>query len=223
MIAVARLAFALLLGVWLAGSALHAGAQAVSYTGLVVRQGDGALTYVYLGFAEAELSAMEVLQRSGLDIVTVSFGGLGQGVCSIDETGCPAADCRRRLCQGPNADDPFWKFFRQTEPGLWTEAQLGANGTTVHDGDIDGWSWSGTDAMLPALTLPEIAERAGYDGTGFDAAGATTGTVFRRDGGVLAETSGASPAEYLAGAAALVVGGVAVLVIGRRQRRARPA
>lgn len=217
-----RLALLLLLAGWLVWGGGIASAQEVGYAGIVVRQADGSLTYVYLGFAEEEISGMEALQRSGLDVVTVSFGGLGLGVCTIDMTGCPAAECRRRLCQGPNPDDPFWKYFRQGDPGVWTEAQLGANGSRVRSGDVDGWSWTGTEAKLPALSLREIAERAGYDGSGFDANGASTGAVYFREGDAL-QDDGVPWAEYGAGGALLLLAAGGVAFIALRRARGAPA
>src|SRR4051812_18915609 len=78
-------------------------AAPLHFAGVVVRHGDGVMAYGYVGFAEDKLNGIELLRRTGLDVVTVSFGGLGEGVCSIDEHGCPATDCRKRVCQGPQA------------------------------------------------------------------------------------------------------------------------
>src|SRR5215212_1014985 len=104
---------------------------AISYAGVVVRHDDDRMAYAYVGFVESEINGIELLKRSGLDVVTVSFGGLGEGVCSIDEHGCPSTDCRKRVCQGPRDEDPFWQYFRQAEPGdgEWISMALGGSGT----------------------------------------------------------------------------------------------
>jgi hypothetical protein len=186
-----------------------------------VRYAHGQMAYAYVGFAEAEISGVELLKRSGLDVVTVSFGGLGEGVCSIDEHGCPASECRRRVCQGPRADDPFWQYFRQAGPGDWQPLALGASQAKVGNGDLDGWSWTGGDPDLPALTLTEVAERAGYDGDAFvGEAPGEPGAAFRREGLSPPDDGGQRTLTYLA-AAALLAGalGSAGLVVRRRRLR----
>lgn len=135
-----------------------------NHAGLVIRDQGGTLTYAYVAFSEPEISGLELLERSGVPVVTVGFGGLGEGVCAIGSQGCSVSECRRRLCQGPRADDPFWQAFRQHAPGDWRPLPLGASSTMVKDGDINGWSWTGSAANLPAVTLEEIALRAGQAG-----------------------------------------------------------
>jgi hypothetical protein len=113
-----------------------------------------------VAFTEPEISGIELLERSGVPLVTVSFGGLGEAVCSIQGEGCSVGECQRRLCQGPRPDDPFWQSFRQQSPGDWRPQLLGASSEAVRDGDITGWSWTNGEANLPAITLDEIAARA---------------------------------------------------------------
>lgn len=131
------------------------------HAGLVVRHGDGRTTYAYVPFAENEISGIDLLRRSGIPQVTIPFGGLGEGVCSLEGEGCGLAECRRRVCQGSRPDDPYWRYLRQERPGVWRPLALGASATVVRDGDIDGWSWTGGDAGLPALSLAEVAVAAG--------------------------------------------------------------
>jgi hypothetical protein len=139
--------------------------------GLVVRHGDGRLTYAYVTFREESISSIDLLQRSGIPLVTVSFGGLGEGVCSLEGDGCGVGECRRRVCQGPRTDDPYWQFFRQEAPGEWRWRNLGPSATRVHDGDIDGWSWTGEEPGLPAVTLSELATIMGIDESAIAARG----------------------------------------------------
>ena len=70
--------------------------EAVSYAGIVIRPGDGTVTYAYVPLDEP-VSGIELLRRSGVSLVTVGFGGLGEGVCQIEETGCDVGPCRTRL------------------------------------------------------------------------------------------------------------------------------
>lgn len=135
--------------------------SSLNHAGLVIRHGDGRLIYAYVPFTEPEISGVELLRRSGLSLVTVGFGGLGEGVCTIDGEGCSASECRTRVCQGSGVDAPFWQYFRQQLPGDWRALSLGASATKVRDGDIDGWSWTGRNPQLPAVTIDDIAELTG--------------------------------------------------------------
>lgn len=135
-----------------------------NHAGLVVRDGEGRLTYAYVPFAESSISGIDLLRRgldaNGVPLVTIGFGGLGEGVCRIADQGCSAGECRRRVCQGAGADDPYWRYFRQAAPGDWRPLPLGASATEVRDGDVDAWSWTGADPGLPPLTLAEVARLA---------------------------------------------------------------
>ncbi len=154
-VAIVLLMFAALLG------GLNGQAQeGEHHAGLVIRDQQGELSYAYVAFSEPEISGLELLKRSGAAVVTVGFGGLGEGVCSIQNAGCDVTECQRRLCQGPRADDPFWQSFRQQAPGDWRTHMLGASMARVKDGEIHGWSWTGTEPNLPAVTLEEIATLA---------------------------------------------------------------
>ncbi len=124
--------------------------------GLVVRHGDGRLTYAYVAFPEEEISGIELLRRSGLPLVTVGFGGLGEAVCALEGEGCSAGECRRNLCQGA-PEEPFWQPCYQTTPGTWQVWRLGASSAKIHDGDVYGWSWGGCEAGLPATTIADVA------------------------------------------------------------------
>ena len=134
---------------------------ALNHAGLVIRHGDGRLIYAYIAFPEESITGVELLRRSGISLVTIGFGGLGEGVCTIDDEGCPASDCRKKVCQGNGPDAPFWQYFRQTAPGDWRSLSLGASSTKVHDGDIDGWSWTGHDAGIPAVSMADVLHLTG--------------------------------------------------------------
>ncbi len=141
--------------------------------GLVVRHGDGRLTYAYVAFREEEISGIELLRRSGLPLVTVGFGGLGEAVCALEGEGCSTGECRKNLCQGA-PEEPFWQPCYQTTPGAWQVWRLGASSAKIRDGDVYGWSWGGCEAGLPATTIADVARLVavpdppvtGSDGTG---------------------------------------------------------
>ncbi|MDQ4100529.1 MAG: hypothetical protein M3121_08525 [Chloroflexota bacterium] len=171
-------------------------AQTQNAAGIVVDYGDGRMTYAYVPFVEEEISGLELLRRSGVPLVTVSFGGLGDGVCKVGDTGCDVSECRRRLCQTGERTSPFWQYVRQEAPGDWRLFPLGVSQSRVRNGDIDGWAWTGTQPRLPAMTFENLTTQAG--GGGADAAVRTVG------GDALGDDDSAEPWRLLAGVGVLV-------------------
>jgi hypothetical protein len=155
---------ALLAGVLLAPAPTLA--DELHHAGLIVRDAEGRITYAWVPFTEEEIDGIDLLRRSGIPVVTVGFGALGDGVCSIAGQGCGVAECRRTVCQGSAADAPYWQYFRQEpgDPAVWKWQPLGASSSTVEDGDVFGWSWTAGDPALPALPPAEIASLAGAVG-----------------------------------------------------------
>lgn len=148
-----------LLAILIASSAiglLPASAQTTpDYAGIVIRPGDGTVTYAYVPLDET-VSGIDLLRRSGVSLLTVGFGGLGEGVCRIQETGCDVGPCRTRLCQTGDRESPYWRYFHQDANGQWVGAPLGGSATKVSPGEVDGWSWTPDDALLPEVTIEEI-------------------------------------------------------------------
>lgn len=143
--------------------AMGASAADINAAGLIVDYGDGRVSYAWIPFEEDEISGVQLLERSGLDLVTVGFGGMGDAVCQIDDTGCSVDDCRKRMCQTSDPESPFWRYSRQNDSGEWAFAATGASGARVRDGDIEAWSWTGSEPELPAMTMAELVEFAGAD------------------------------------------------------------
>lgn len=181
-------------------------AETTNHAGVVVRDADGVLTYAYVAFAEPSLDGVELLRRTGIPLISAGFGGLGEAICSLDGEGCSLAECRRNLCQA-NPDAPFWQYFRQTAPGAWHTMPLGPSAATIADGAIDGWSWTNGAAGLPALSLPELARRAGS----VDGQSAT-----RRAGLERTVSPVTQPELYVAAVAVLLIIGAGAIVGARR-------
>lgn len=195
----------------------RAAAPDINVAGLVVDYGNGRVSYAWVPFEEEEITGVELLQRSGLDVVTVTFGGMGEGICQIEITGCPVDDCRKRLCQTADPESPFWRYSRQEAPGEWSFVALGASDTKVRDGDIDAWSWTGVEPELPSLTMGELANRAGADPSVLDGAETVPAAVVRTEGGTASEDD--VPDGAVAGAVAVgVIMVVAGLVVFRAKR-----
>jgi hypothetical protein len=195
-------------------SPLGGTAQARNAAGIVVDYGDGRVTYAYVPFAEEEISGIELLRRSGVPLVTVAFGGLGEGVCMVEETGCGVTECRRRMCQTGERSSPFWQYARQEAPGEWRTFSLGASQSTVRNGDIDAWVWTGSPPRLPAITLDEVRRNAGAEAS-------THGVASIRTFGGEPVPTDQEPAVWRVAAGAGVVaavGGAGGLLVWRSRR-----
>jgi hypothetical protein len=68
--------------------------------------------------------------------VLSGFGGLGSGVCRIDNVGC--SDPGNCFCQCQGADCHYWTYF-ELDGDAWRFLQTGASQRRVHDSDVDGW------------------------------------------------------------------------------------
>lgn len=130
-----------------------ADAQQLNEAGLVIRHDDGTLIYAYVQFEEDEISGSELLQRAGIETAVTPFGGLGTGVCSINGEGCSADNCYCHSYQSP----AYWWHYYTWEAGDWQISLKGPTDRMLHDGDIDGWSWTAGEPQLPEVTIDEIA------------------------------------------------------------------
>lgn len=97
---------------------------------------------VCVRFSEPEITGEELLRRAKVDAVFAEYS-IGQAVCSLCGTGCPADDC---FCES-GTTGRYWNYARDGEAG-WQRSSLGASSTTVRDGDSEGWAW-GTDGAVP--------------------------------------------------------------------------
>ena len=132
-----------------------------SRAGLIVAHGDGRMAYALVTFDGESISGADLVERSGLPVTEVSFGGLGVAVCSIDTTGCDIGECRKRLCQGPQRDDPYWQYFVESGSGSWQVAALGISGDSVPDGGVRALIWSAGTPQFPAMTIDDLAAKSG--------------------------------------------------------------
>ncbi|MBN1219248.1 MAG: hypothetical protein JXM69_10000 [Anaerolineae bacterium] len=122
-------------------------ADALNRAGLVVVHGDGTIVTQCVEFAEAQITGMQLLERSDLDFVNS-----GGAICQIDHEGCPAGpDCLS--CQAPH----YWSYWlSNTGDGSWQYAGYGASGRSISDGQVDGWVWGTGSSSPPAVTFAEI-------------------------------------------------------------------
>ncbi len=190
-----------------------ANAQDGSYqAGVIIDYGDDRITWVWIPFDEPETPLIDLLEQTELEMVTVGFGGLGQGVCQIDDTGCPAADCRQRMCQ-TSSSSPFWRLMK-LGGDEWSMISSGLSGTKVVDGEIYALSWSAENPELPVVTIDELASRAGSDRD----VSAPIAAV-RTEGESANANSGSASWELAAGALVFVMVVAGVLIYRARSSR----
>lgn len=188
--------------------------ESLDYAGIVIRPGDGTVTYAYVPLDEP-VSGIELLRRSGVSLVTIGFGGLGEGVCQIAETGCDIDSCRSRLCQTGDRNSPYWRYFQADHDGNWVASPLGGSATKVEPGGIDGWSWTPDEALLPDVDIEDIPALAGA----LEAPGEAHFARYDANGNLVdrADVSDVEQRSYVAVIG--VLGAVALFTVGLRARQ----
>lgn len=159
----ARLLFAFLLVAGPLAARPALAQERADYAGIVIRPGDGTVTYAYVPLDES-VSGIELLRRSGVSLLTVGFGGLGEGVCRIEETGCDIGPCRTRMCQTGDRNSPYWRYFQMNDSGEWVASPLGGSATKIEPGEVNGWSWTPDEPLLPDVQIGAIPALAGAEG-----------------------------------------------------------
>lgn len=139
---------------WILPGGLYA--QDVNRAAVVVRHSDERVQTACVEFPETEITVLELTQRSHPDL-EIDLQSLGAIICRIDQTGCSSDDCWCQ-CRG-GGECIYWSFWHQIEDE-WQYSQMGASQRTVHDGDVEGWSWGpgaiDTAVPPPKLTFEEI-------------------------------------------------------------------
>ena len=130
-------------------------ADGPSRAGLVVRFGDGHVFKQCVEFGEDHISGLEVLLRSGMEVV-YEQSGLGATVCKVEGDGCayPSEPCFCRCPGGPACT--YWSYWHLKD-GTWEYSRAGASGYPVRDGDVEGWTWGpGTAGGGPEPPVTEF-------------------------------------------------------------------
>ena len=133
-----------------------AATQTEQQAALIVQFGDGSYITRCISFGEGNISGLDLLIRSGLQVA--NWGG---AVCRIEKDGCdyPTKPCFCQ-CQGPNCR--YWSYWHWRD-GRWAYAQVGSADYRLHDGDVEGWVWGNGQIPPSAVPFSEIcvpAERA---------------------------------------------------------------
>ena len=101
-----------------------------------------------------EISSLQALQLTGLDVVTADYG-YGPAICAIEGVGCPADDC---FCDASNSwGTSFWTGT------AWEGYSVGAGSTVISQtGHVDGFRW-GVWPSTPSPAPDIQAAQAGLD------------------------------------------------------------
>ena len=192
-----------LLVVLLFGSSLAAKAQEDKQGGVIVQFDDHAQIVRSFTFT-GEISGLDALARSGLDIVITSTS-FGPAVCSIEGVGCPATDC---FC----STTKYWAY-NYWDGAAWQGYPVGAGSSVISQtGAVEGWRWGefgAQQAPAPAALGAEdalgwLAARQVISDGSYGSAGGTIETLLAIGAnGLNAGTWRAAPGAPTLAAAAL--------------------
>lgn len=135
--------------------------QAADHRAAVIIDTGAGVKKICIHFAEASISGLEALQRANATPVVQTFGGIGGAVCALCGRGCPAGNTCL-TCGAPN----YWAYFRAPAGASgFAYSRAGANSTTVHDGDVEGWRW-GTGAPPGYIAVAQVCGEVAPGGAG---------------------------------------------------------
>lgn len=156
---------------------------------LVVDTGEGARRFC-VALPDEEVSGLELIVLAGEQHgLSYRFGYGGAAVCMLAGVGTSGDDCFERY-------PDFWGYWRGSSEGGWTWSSTGAGGTTVSDGDVEGWAWgAGSDgsshprppttafsSVCPAAPSTEEDHRAPSEGGGGNRGGSPGSSEARESG-----------------------------------------
>ena len=125
-----------------------------SHVTLVVEHGDARVVGLCIGFDGATITGEQILQASGLEYATQSYGSLGDAVCQIDSEPTSYGSCLP-------AGGSFWAMFVSRGGGGWQNADRGISTETFSDGDAEGFRYdSQSGAEPPPASAAGICARA---------------------------------------------------------------
>ncbi|MEW5719950.1 MAG: hypothetical protein AB1817_15080 [Chloroflexota bacterium] len=149
---------ALIVLAFLLGAASAQSAASSNRAGLVIVHGNGQTVKRCVEFAESQITGLDLLTRTGLDLNVDASNAVGVAVCRIDQEGCtfPGQPC---FCQCQGSPCIYWSYWHLTS-GTWKYSGTGASISAIHNGDVDGWVWGvGTVSGAtppPAVTFDQV-------------------------------------------------------------------
>lgn len=114
--------------------AVHPVHAAVHHAALVIQHSGGSVLARCVAFAEEQITGLQLVQRSGVEYDTQTFGSIGSATCQLDREPSPVP----AGCFGSGA---YWQYFH-LEGGGWQTSPVGASSSVLRDGDMDGWRYA---------------------------------------------------------------------------------
>ena len=124
-----------------------AAATYTSHVTLVVEHGDTRVVGLCIGFDGPTITGEQILQASGLEYATQSYGSLGDAVCQIDSEPASYGSCL------PSSGS-YWAMFVSRGGGGWQNADRGISTETFGDGDAEGFRYDSQSGALPPPASP---------------------------------------------------------------------
>src|SRR5439155_565489 len=121
---------------------------------LVIQHGAGwpgpRVLWKCVEFAQQAISGLALLELAGVNSgqppQVYNWGGGADTVCQLDRQPTPVPD----RCFGPTSG-PNWSDWYFAQSG-WVARSTGVSGYTLHDGDIEGWTYTSAFGAPPPST-----------------------------------------------------------------------
>ncbi len=118
-----------------------------SHVTLVVEHGDGRVVGLCIGFDGSSITGEQIIQASGLEYATQSYGSLGDAVCQLDSEPTSYGACLP-------ANGSYWAMFVSRSGGAWQNAAQGISTETFSDGDAEGFRYDSQSGSEPPPPSP---------------------------------------------------------------------
>ena len=139
-----------------------------SHVTLVVEHGDARVVGLCIGFDGTSITGEQIIQASGLEYATQSYGSLGDAVCQLDSEPTTYGSCLP-------AGGSYWAMFVSRGGGGWQNADRGISTETFGDGDAEGFRYDSQSGAEPPPASPAgICARALATPTGAPSAPSTS-------------------------------------------------
>ena len=194
---------------------------------LVVEHGDTRVIGLCIGFDGSSITGEQILQASGLEYGTQSYGPLGDAVCQLDSEPASYGACLP-------AGGSYWAMVVSRSGGPWQTADLGISTETFGSGDAEGFRYesqsgpeprpaspagicaralAGSAASPPAATGPSSAAGGPVRATGYGGGAASPASPA---GTVSQQPAAATPGPSSAPAVISPAGGTSLATVGTR-------
>ena len=118
-----------------------------SHVTLVVEHGDARVVGLCIGFNGSSITGEQIIQASGLEYATQSYGSLGDAVCQLDSEPTTYGACLP-------ASGSYWAMFVSRGGGAWQNADRGISTETFSDGDAEGFRYDSQSGSEPPPASP---------------------------------------------------------------------